>query len=55
MIKKKRDSKDKLKIKREQEKIKQNEYWNKFTRELNKERPLTIWEKIKLYLTNLIK
>ena len=55
IIKKKRISKDRLKKKREKEKIKQNEYWNKFTRELNKEKPLTIWERIKLYFTNLIK
>ena len=55
MIKKKRVSKDRLKKKRELEKIKHNEWYNNFNRELNKERPLTIWEKIKLYFTNLIK
>jgi hypothetical protein len=60
-MKLKRNSKERLRKKRELEKQQNNEWYNNFIKELKKNfikelnKNYTLWQRIKIYINNLIK
>lgn len=52
-MKLKRNSKERLRKKRELQKQQHNEWYNNFTKELNKD--FTLWQRIKIYIVWLFK